>query len=377
MKNTKKQMKFLFVSMGPGETAQGEALARYISQKGHKIVFCLKKEVNLHFLKKDKDFKVIILPPNSTPKELRKIIEKEKFDVIIFCNSKIWSRYKKFTEKPLSPAPFLSFTLDSNWLFNSKKYPRFNFIKWVDKYFILFPQRIFELGLKQNGGHFNISPEALSKIVPVGFIPSYQKPSVTTIKQIRKEYNLKKDEKLIFSYFSGFGAGYRFFAFKNLIKSVSQLISKGRKIKVIYVGPTENLSQETLAKKWLIIKGKLSAQDYFLNLASSDLVFQHQGMVTLSQAISATVPVICNVHILKKKSIPYLHFWEVESFKKVGACEMASKSTSSQELVAKLNKLLYNEKEKKKMQKAQKRIFERGEEKAFQIIQQLVQKKQK
>lgn len=361
----RKENKYLFVSMGPGETGQARALAKYIAKRGGEVLFCVLRGKNLSFLSRDKEFKIFI---TENPKKLKKIIEKEKPDIVLFFNSKTWGSFKGFSENPPFKKSHLTICVDSNWLFNDKRYPAFRFIKWADKYFVLFPKKIFELGLKKNKGAFIIPRNILKKIIPIGFMPSYKKPSREKILETRKKYKIQRKEKFIFSYVSGFEAGHRVFAFNNLIDAVDRLIKKGKKIKVLYTGPTEDLDPDRLKRSWLMKKIGLSASDYFLTLASSDLVFQHQGMVTLAQAISSGVPVICNVHNLKGGPILRLHFWEVSPSKRAGVCEMFSKSTPIQKISEKIEQLLYNSRARQKMQKNQKLMLEQGEKKAFEIL---------
>jgi len=366
------KIKYLFVARGPGETSHARALAKYMARMDEKVLVCLLQKKNFHFLSRDKEIKTCL---TETPKKLKKIIEKENPNALLIFNSKTWGGTDNFLEKPPFKKPSLVIGVDSNWLFNNKKYPAYQFIEWCDKYLILFPKKIFELALKEKGGDFIISKKILKKIIPVGFIPSYKKPSRKTVAKIRKEYKVQKNEKFIFSYFSGFGAGHRIFAFNNLIKSVERLIKKGKKIKVLYIGATDNLDQNKIKKDWLIIKENLSSHKYFLTLASSDLVFQHQGMVTLAQAISAQIPVLCNVHLLKGRPILKLHFWEVGPFKRAKVCEMFSKTTSIKKISQKIEELLYNPVSRKKMQKKQKLIFEDGEKKSYKIIKKLLKEK--
>lgn len=364
------KLKFLFVGRGPGEVSQARALAKYIAEKGGKIIFAVHQKSNLFFLSEDKskNFKIFL---TENPDSLKKLVESENPDVLLLFNSKMWGNL--FHNNPGFKKPKLSLCVDSNWLFNNKKYfPNFQAIQWVDHYLVLFSKKIFELGLKKYKGDFTIPQEFLKRIIPVGFIPSYQKPKKKDLLEIRKKMGIKNDEKFIFSYFSGLGAGHRIFAFENLISAVDKLVEKGRKIKVLYIGPTADLAQNKLERKWLIKREKLEASEYFLTLASADLVFQHQGMVTLSQAISVQVPVIANVHILKGKPIPYLHFFEVRPFFKAGACQMFSKTTPLSKIGKITEQLLYDKEIRKKMRIAQKAIFEKGEEKAYKIIQKLI-----
>lgn len=369
MKSSKK-IKYLFVARGPGETGQARALARYIAGKGGKIVFCLQEEKNLYFLKEDKDFTIY---HTKTAKDLKRVIENEKPQALLIFNSKIWDR--DFKINPGFKRPLLVFCVDSNWLFNADKYPLFDFVAWADKYLVIFPEKIFNFGLKQNKGNFAIKKETLKKIIPVGFVPSYEKPSLQKIAKLRKSYGIKRNEKFIFSYFSGFGAGHRDFAFYNMVKAIEILIEKKRKIKALYVGPTENINQQKLNSPWLLKKENFCADDFFLTLASSDLVFQHQGMVTLSQAISANVPAICNVQLYKNHCFPSIHFCEVRPFERAGVCKMFPKSTKPEKIAKEIEKLLYDRKVRGEMIKAQQGIAENGEKKSFEIIKKFIAQK--
>jgi hypothetical protein len=359
-KFTIKSYKFCFVSRGPGETGQARALAKFLSKRGGRILFCLHQERNLFFLKDDKEFKIFLTP---TPKDLKKIVEKERPEFLFLFNSKMWD--ENFKRKCPFKKPEFVFCFDSNWLFNSEKYPQFEFVKWADKYFILFPEKIFNLGLKEFGGNFEIEKEMKEELIPLGFIPSYLPQKKEKKEKMRKDLGIEKGEKLIFSYFSGFGAGYRSWALENFVKVMNSLIKKGRKIKAVYIGPRIGIQKE-----WLIEKEGVSAKKYFEILSSSDLVFMHQGMVTLAQAISCQIPVICNVSILRTE-LPYLHFWEVLPFKRAGVCEMFSKTTKIEKIEKRIEELLYEKKEIQKMKRKQKEIFEKGEERFLKELEKI------
>jgi len=94
-------------------------------------------------------------------------------------------------------------------------------------------------------------------------------------------------------------------------------------------------------------------------------------MVTLSQAIASRVPVIANVSVLKDEALPFLHFWEINPFRRAGVCEIFSKSSPIKKISQKIEELLYNQRSREKMQKNQISVFERGEENAFKIIKKL------
>ena len=230
------------------------------------------------------------------------------------------------------------------------------------------------LGLKDCGGNFEIEESMQEKIVPVGFMPSYQKPPLSDRKKIRQFYQLNKREKLVFSYVSGFGAGYRIWVLKNLICAVDTLLKHGAHIRVIHIGPQQEMDC-TLQRDWLIYRNGLSAEEYYATLAASDLVFQHQGMVTLSQAISARIPVIANVSYLHDEGMPKIHFWEVGPFARAGVCSMLSKSSHQNIIRHTIEQLLFDKQARKRMQKNQTRVYEMGEKNAYNILEALRKKK--
>ena len=356
--------------MGPGETIQGVALANYAANKGDDVALATRIKLNYRFLKKQKQqFRVYLV---ETEKRLKSVFEKEKPDVFVLCNSKIVRYSKHFFISPPSPKP-VTVSLDSNWLFlkNEKWY---SFVEWVDRYFILFPKKIFNLGLKKYGGNYNIPGHIIKKIETVGFIPSFKKIPQNEQLEIRKKYNIGKDEKLIFSYVGGFGAGFRLWALENLIKAVSNLNQKGLKIKIILVCRRENI--KGLEKKsWLIVKELLSDKEFFSTLSSSDLVFQHQGLGTLAQAISSQIPVIANVRNIEEEPYPdHAHAWEVGPFATLNMCKMFYKNSPIENIKKAIKELLYDKKEIEKMKKAQKKYYVSGEPNAHKIIKKLLEK---
>lgn len=365
-------IKFLIAAMGPGETAQGVALTKYLKKRGKKVTFITRLKLNRLFFQNQKN-KVLLV---NTSEKFKKVFEKEKPDILVLCNSKMVSYYKNFLEKRPS-FNLIAVSLDSNWLF-LKGERWYSFAKWLDKYLIVFPEKIFKLGLKKYGGNYTIPVSIMRKIETVGFIPSYKKPPLKERLNIRKKYGIKKGEKLIFAYFGGFGAGFRFWALENLIKAINNLIKKGLKIKIIYIGPTKNFESKILKESWLIIKRVLTEREFFLTLSSSNLVFQHQGIGTLAQAISSQTPVIVNVRGLKDEPYPRnAHAWEIAPFAKLNLCKMFYASSPIEEIGEEIRKLLYEKKGRKAMKEAQRKYYTAGEPKVYQIIKELLMTKNK
>lgn len=367
----KPRIKFLIAAMGPGETIQGIGLASYLSKTMGNVVFVVREKKNLPFLDKQKKKFQIFLA--ETSEKFKKIFEREKPNVFVLCNSKMITYYKDFLTSPLLEPVTVS--LDSNWLF-SKGEKWYSFTDWLNKYLILFPKEIFNLGLKKYGGNYIIAGQVMKKIETVGFIPSWQKISPKLRRNIRKRYKIDKDAKMIFAYFGGFGAGFRDWALKNLIKAAENLIRQGLKIGIVYVGPTKNLNFKVPKKSWLVGIKRTTENNFFSLLSSADLVFQHQGIGTLAQAISARVPVIANVRDLKDESYPrHAHAWEIAPFVKLNLCKMFYRSTPIEEIQKGIEKLLYDKKEIKKMKKAQTKYYQPGEVKAYKIMMDLLKTK--
>lgn len=361
-------MKFLIFANGPGETGQAFALAQYLIEKREKVLFAIRLKANYKFTK-SLQCPVFL---TETPKKLEGIIKSEKPDVLILCNSKSFWGQGNFNKIPPSPKP-LTITIDSNWLFNDQAH--FPFTIWADKFLINLPPEVFKLGLKKKGGNFSIPENIMKKIEPIGLIPSYQeKPSLKQKQEIRKKYNIKKGEKFIFVYYSGFGAEIRPWVLINIISTINKLRKKGKRIKVVHLGNSKHLT--ALRKRnWLIPEEAIDAKAFYLVLASSDLVFQHQGLGTLAQAISAKVPVITNVGIQLKSTYPRLHPWEVGPFAKLNLCKMFYKTTPIGKIEKGIEELLFDKKEIEKMKKAQKKHYVPGEARAYQIIMDLLKDK--
>lgn len=369
----KKQIKFLIVTMGPGETAQGAALANYAYSKGEDVVIASRKEINYSFFQNYREkFRFYL---TETEVQLIELYNREKPDVLVFCNSKIFRYYPNFLAKAPSSKP-VSVSLDSNWLF-LKGEVWYSVIEWLDRYFIVFPEKIFNSGLKEYGGNYSIPEEKLARIEPVGFIPSYKKSSPKNKAIIREKYGIVDNEKLIFAYFSGFGAEYKPWALEHLINATEMLIKKGAKIKILYIGSAGNLG-DSMKKDWIIVKEKLEIDEFYDTLAGADLVFQHQGLGTLAQAISANIPTIANVQDIKDEKYPrHSHAWEVGPFAKLGMCTLFFKSTQANVISEEIEKLLYDENRIKEMKGSQKENFVSGEKNAYASIKKMLNNRQK
>ena len=367
--------------MGPGETAQAIALAQTAHKVGIECKFVITDIPSSNWVA-NKGFTQIIAI-GSKPKRVTKyinqgysaeqatkIIELQKPNVLIICNSKAYSW--GFIERPPKPKPLIV-SLDSNWLFgqyNDVKMP-----EWIDKFLVIFPEQVFKKGLKQYGGHYEIEKKYLKKIIPVGFVPSYKKISAEDKNEIRAKFLIKRNEKLIFAY-TGSGISYRDKILNKIFKSLDALNNKGYKFKLIYT------AAQKINKPWAIFaKDFLSNPDNFNKaLASSDLAILHQGQTTLFQAIRNKVPVISNIPPKGKYHSGSYHkeyhtsFYEIKTFERLGACKAVLRNLPYTNLMKEIKNMLDNEKTVNEMRKNQEKIFKKGEKKALEVILNLQKK---
>lgn len=351
-------MKVLIVTMGPGETSQGLAVGKYLASKGDKVSFVVLQKEVLSFVGDLFEAEYIV-----DPEEVKKRIDKNKYDFVLLCNSKMFRESKNFqSESPLNK-PFVA-SLDSNWLFDQPdKYP---YVGWADQIFLNFPEQVYENGLRENGGNFFINDDVKEKIFNVGLIPSYDVPSQESIEKVRKELEIKAGQKLIFAYI-GSGTTSRKDFYDKCIAVFDGVSEADDKIKILFVqysGPQKN---------WLLPQSKdsLSSDKFYNYLAAADLVFQHQGLGTLEQAISASVPVIANVNKPDPTEICNAHAWEVTPFEKAGLCKMHYFTDDNSDIIKSIEGLLYSD-AGANMAKEQRANHSKGEEKIYEKIRGII-----
>lgn len=352
--------------MASGETSQAYAIAKYLLLRKAKVSLALKdRATSIYFSKQNLNFPLYITPSFNDFRNLSKRVNPQ---IIIFCNSKSYKRDKEFINLKTSPFPNIAtFTIDSNWLFNSNL-ERYPYVKWADLYFINLPEKVFSLGLRKHGGYFSIDQKIAKKIIPVGIIPSYKNLKKQDKENIRRTIGIKPKEKMIFCYFSGVGAAGRPWVLYNLVSALPLIHGKDN-IKIIYSGDATLLNKYFLKKYPFLIHSDVESPEYFYQLlASSDLVFQHQGLVTLTQAICANIPVITNVSIYPKTELPGLHSAELKPFHKLNLCKMLYKSTSKSKVASAINTLLYDKEAITEMKNVQKTYKNYGEKEVYKKI---------
>lgn len=363
-------MKIFIVAMGPGEIGQGVAFAQYALKKGADVTFAIVDKKNSPMVNSNMaHFNVLLL--KKTSKSLNNAIFESKPDVLLLCNSKIFSGDGFYPNHPPMPKP-LTISIDSNWLFGPDS--PYKSLPWVDKYCVNIPEKVFKLGLKKYGGHYAIPPKAFKKIKIVGLLPSYSKIPISSIKKIRNKYGVSRSEKLVFLYAStaSHSASILSQIFKKAIDVVRILRKKGHKIKIINASEIpKNIFK--IKEEWILNLNQVDTREFYKILASSDLVFQHQGLGTLAQAIGANIPAIANVRDFKDEKSPYhAHAWEIMPFFKSGVCSVFHFSAPLPMLATEMEKLLYDNKAISKMKKKQALLYESGEKNVFEEMKYLL-----
>lgn len=362
-------MKIFIAAMGPGEIGQGVAFAQYAIKNGASVTFAISDSKKLPMVNLNTaHFKVLL---SKTSKSLNRAVLRHKPDVLLLCNSKIFSGDGFYPSHP--PMPKLpTISIDSNWLFGSNS--PYKSLPWVDVYCINIPKNVFRLGLKKYGGHYAISAENLKKIKVVGLLPSYSKIPASAVRKIREKYGVLQNEKLIFLYAStaSLSSSFQLQIFEKAIEAVGILRERGHEIKIINVSRIPRNTFD-IKEKWFLHLNNKNAPEFYNILASSNLVFQHQGLCTLAQAIAANIPAISNVRDLKDEESPHhAHAWEILPFAKFGACSMLHFSAPLSTVVQEIEKLLYNNKAISKMKRRQTMLYASGGKNVFGEMKHLI-----
>lgn len=348
-------MKFLVFAMGPGESSHGYAITKYLTEKNHQTIFALRQHVNLPFYTSHPSSDLVVTP---TPSDLQELVSTARPDVILLCNSKAFNDTSFVETCPWKTIP--TFGVDSNWLFEPEGTSRC--IQWLDKYFVTFPPSIFEQGLKENGGQFCIPPSMRSRIEPVGFVPSYQKPNELVKGRIRQALSIQPHEKLIFCYVSGHGAGMRSFVLDRLVPVVHRLRRKGREIKVFVTGNLDLIKQRSSYQAdWLLLPRQAIIEDFYAHVASVDLAFVHHGLATIAQAISAQVPVVANIALRPVDFSLQSEAGEIMPLHQTGLCELFHGHFDLCRIQNTVEALLYDRQKIRKMQQIHRKYSCNGE----------------
>lgn len=343
--------------MASGETSQAYAIAQYLHDNEYPVTLLLKKDVTRGFFSDSNPGFPIHMAP--TVELLKQYVVELKPQVLVLCNSKVFREDPLFWNAPSSLFPdVLVASVDSNWLFlpTSTMYP---YNRWVDRYYVNLPPAVFHAGLLEHGGIFDIPKSILSRLEPIGCIPSYIPATPIERKKVRESFGVGENEKLIFCYVSGFGAGSRSWIFDNLLHAVDELQQPN--IKILVFGDVTKIDLDSLRRNDIILPPHTNMDTFYSALAASDLVFQHQGLATLEQTISARVPTIANVMTYPDDEYPNLHIGEVQPFAHVGVCVLHTKTTPISKIAASIHTYLFDAHAIAEMKRNQKKQWSDGE----------------
>lgn len=349
-------MKFAYVVQGFGEWAQAESFALYAKGNDTENVF-VTDDGGLERAIRDTGFSVHIA---QTPRETRELIRRLNPDVLFHCNSKTVHKDPSslMKEPPLDPRPFSS-CFDSNWLWLRDERSPFQAPDWLDLIFVVMPKPVFDQGLLENGGHYRISEVYRDKIYNPGFIPSGREVSKTQKEKVREKLGVKKEEKLIFSYFGT----RQEFIIDDYIKCLER-IAPSLNVKV-FIKLAERLQLPKC--EWLATRDWLTMDEMIEYPAASDLVIQHHGLGTLPKIIRNQVPALCIAPEPEGEYPYYRHspYFETEAFRKLGLCNSITYGFSTEVLKENIESLLFDDLVISKMKKSHATYFEEGEEKAY------------
>ena len=355
-------MQIFIFGMGPGETAQGAALARVALAAGHQVTMAVRQPQTLRILDTLKCPQTVLRDGAA----VRDAIEQGGYDAVVFCNAKAFGDDPAFQNTPPTPKPFTC-SLDSNWLFDHPTW--YPCIQWLDQIFLSFSGAIYRRGLREGGGHYEIPVRLQPKIKPVGFIPSRQPLEPSVRAGIRHELGLPEAHRLIFSYF-GRGPTYQ----RHFFPRYRQIMAAchdacGGALRVIHLG------EEQPQAPWVLCEEKdLDRSRFYDWLAASDLVFQHHGLSTLMQAIGAGVPAMTNIYH-PRPGCRHAHAWEIGPFEKAGLCTIHFYDDPLDRIVDTLHALLFPSARRTAMIQAQQRHLVAGEENALAEIVRLASRR--
>ena len=343
-------MKIIFAVHGLGEYAQAQAVADLL-QKKKESVFFLTKDPLLKEIAFNDNFSVIEIQDH-----VNKTIENIEADALFLCNSHTTIAYDLVPPKKIKKV----FSIDSNWLFNNKKYNsnglhKFYTYPWIDVIYAVFSRQIYEANLIENGGYYDVDNFFKKKIYCPGFIPSGRHIDSAEKQTLREKYHINQNEKIVSTYFGN--SKFHTDAFNNMVsanvKKIKFVLNEIQGEKNINF-KIQNLNTDVPD----LIKNTIRFDE---ELSISDLIIMHYGYGTLARVFHKKIPVISfippvesNIHsnfyelspCINKNAIKHLFF---DKFEKV-------------ELKNIIIDLLDNKESVSEIIKNQNEIFVKGEE---------------
>lgn len=343
-------MKIIFVVHGLGEYAQAQAVADLFQ----------KKKENIFFLSRDSMIKDIAFNDNFSVMEekndINGILGKTEADALFLCNSHTNIQSNLLRPKKIRKV----FSLDSNWLFNNKKYDgnkshKYSTYPWIDTIYTLFPKTIFEANLKENGGYYEVDQFFKKRIFCPGFVPSGKSVNFLGKKILRKKYNINNGKKIISLYF-----GDRAFHSNEYNRMVAETM---RTISIILndLKATNNIDVEIKKLDSDVPNKRKSSIHFDEELSISDLVIMHYGYGTLARIFHKKIPVIC--FIPKVENELHSNYFELSPLIKKDAIKhFFFDKYEKTELKDTIVNLLLNESAIKDIRNHQNDIFVAGED---------------
>lgn len=345
-------MKFLVVNNGLGELAISLSFANFLRTKSHEIKFFVGQNEKKVLSSTTISYEVV--GDNAI---LQNKVDQYSPDVLILSNSK--TTYRWFKTRP--HAPKLIISIDANWLFSFTGEHRVH--SWIDLYSVTFPREIFNLGLKEYGGHYSILPEIKEKIIAPGFIPTSKKLNRFEKTRYRKILGVNSD-KVIVGYFGRF-VTYREFLLERVLRAVEK-IDNSERIKFIFIG--EKPKKDYLRKSWFNWKQWLSNEDFENTIGAADLLISHHGMGTISKAVRNSVPVLSFIPKPIANKQVTSEFLEIEPFVKLDLVKHAYYDDLMEKISKSISDLLFNQSTIRQIRVNQKKIFRPGERILYQKI---------
>ena len=343
-------MKIIFVVHGLGEYAQAQAVADLLQRK---------KE-NIFLLSKDKLIKDIAFNDNFSimdeKDDINNILNKTEADALFLCNSHTNIPYNLSRPNKIKKI----FSLDSNWLFNNKKFNSQNLQKystypWIDTIYALFPKSIFDINLKENGGYYELEKYFKEKIYCPGFVPSGKSINFSEKQILRKKYNIADGKKVISFYF-----GDKAFHSDNY----NGMVSETMRIISLILNDLKTISKIDFEIKKLdsdVPDKRKSSVHFDEELSISDLVIMHYGYGTLARIFHKKIPVICFIPPVGNKD--HSNYFELSPLIKKNAIKhFFFDKFEKTELKDTIVSLLLNESAIKDSRHYQEDIFVAGEE---------------
>lgn len=368
-----KKLTFVFLVSGSGEFAQAASVAKKLRSHFYQILLLI--DSRLKEIAKTENLYCEIV---NNYREVYKILEGLPNNILVLCNSKtVNNGLINYNVRP--PSLFIA-SLDSNWIFDRyigknrvQKVP-----KWLDRFYALFPEKIYLLNLSKNGGLYHLPDNFKNKVLNVGFIPSDFNISIKYQSAVFKDYqNFLK----ILIYF-GVSTDI---IFPKIIQKIDNAVTninkqKNKQIKIFAV----RIKNEHKIKSANIvyIDQFLKEQELLAILKDADLIIQHHGIGTLAKIMKIGKPVICltpdtpnNIHKYLKGKAKYFNLnndypdyytskiSEIKPFVDLGLCRNFSYNCLDQNILTKtIENLLSNKKSIDMMIKKQKNNFKSGEE---------------